>query len=93
MVKMQGATMTQTYKSAAELMEKEYNVAFEKAKQGDDSGENKEAVKEEKELAEKKKAVKGKTSVAKEEAKGEAGKAAVKAGGAKSSGTVVCLVN
>lgn len=93
MVKMQGATMTQTYKSAAELMEKEYNVAFEKAKQGDDSGENKEAVKEEKELAEKKKAVKGKTSVAKEEAKGEAGKAAVKAGGAKSSGTVVRLVN
>lgn len=93
MVKMQGATMTQTYKSAAELMEKEYNVAFEKAKQGDDSGENKEAVKEEKELAEKKKAVKGKTSVAKEEAKGEAGKAAVKAGGVKSSGTVVRLVN
>ena len=93
MVKMQGATMTQTYKSAAELMEKEYNVAFEKAKQGDDSGENKEAVKEEKELAEKKKAVKGKTSVAKEEAKGEAGKAAVKADGANSSGTVVRLVN
>ena len=93
MVKMQGATMTQTYKSAAELMEKEYNVAFEKAKQGDDSGENKEAVKEEKELAEKKKAVKGKISVAKEEAKGEAGKAAVKADGAKSSGTVVRLVN
>lgn len=93
MVKMQGATMTQTYKSAAELMEKEYNVAFEKAKQGDDSGENKEAVKEEKELAEKKKAVKGKTSVAKEEAKGEAGKDAVKADGAKSSGTVVRLVN
>lgn len=93
MVKMQGATMTQTYKSAAELMEKEYNVAFEKAKQGDDSGENKEAVKEEKELAEKKKAVKGKTSVAKEEAKGEAGKATAKADGAKSSGTVVRLVN
>ena len=93
MVKMQGATMTQTYKSAAELMEKEYNVAFEKAKQGDDSGENKEAVKEEKELAEKKRAVKGKTSVAKEEAKGEAGKAAVKADGANSSGTVVRLVN
>ena len=93
MVKMQGATMTQTYKSAAELMEKEYNVAFEKAKQGDDSGENKEAVKEEKELAEKKKAVKGKISVAKEEAKGEAGKAAVKADGAKSSGTVVRHVN
>ena len=41
----------------------------------------------------KKKAVKGKTSVAKEEAKGEAGKAAVKADGAKSSGTVVRLVN
>ena len=73
MVKMQGATMTATYKSAAELMEKEYTAAVAKAKQGDDSGENKEAVKEEKELAEKKKA---------------AGKNATKAGakdGAKSS--------
>ena len=36
MVKMQGATMTETYKSAAELMEREYNVAVEKAKKGDD---------------------------------------------------------
>ena len=51
MVKMQGATMTDTYKSAAELMEREYHEAVAKAKQGDDSAENKEAVKEEKALA------------------------------------------
>ena len=48
MVKMQGATMTEHYKSAAELMEKEYNNAVEKVEKGDDSEENKEAVKEEK---------------------------------------------
>lgn len=54
MVKMQGATMTEHYKSAAELMEKEYNNAVEKVEKGDDSEENKEAVKEEKELKAKK---------------------------------------
>ena len=48
MVKMQGATMTEHYKSAAELMEKEYNNAVEKVEKGDDSEENKEAIKEEK---------------------------------------------
>ena len=54
MVKMQGATMTEHYKSAAELMEKEYNNAVEKVEKGDDSEENKEAVKEEKKLKAKK---------------------------------------
>ena len=93
MVKMQGATMTETYKSAAELMEREYNVAVEKAKKGDDSGENKEAVKEEKELAEKKKAAKDKAVVTKDKAKEEAGKAASKPTATKSSGTVVRFVN
>lgn len=53
MVKMQGATMTERYKSAAELMEQEYNSAVEKAEKGDDSDENKEAIKQEKELKEK----------------------------------------
>ena len=93
MVKMQGATMTETYKSAAELMEREYNVAVEKAKKGDDSGENKEAVKEEKELAEKKQAAKDKAAVTKDKAKEEAGKAASKPTATKSSGTVVRFVN
>ena len=93
MVKMQGATMTETYKSAAELMEREYNVAVEKAKKGDDSGENKESVKEEKELAEKKKAAKDKAAVTKDKAKEEAGKAASKPTATKSSGTVVRFVN
>lgn len=54
MVKMQGATMTERYKSAAELMEQEYNKAVDKAESGDSSEENKEAVKEEKELQAKK---------------------------------------
>ncbi len=54
MVKMQGATMTERYKSAAELMEQEYNKAVDKAESGDNSEENKEAVKEEKELQAKK---------------------------------------
>ena len=54
MVKMQGATMTERYKSAAELMEQEYNSAVEKAEKGDDSEENKEAIKEEKDLKAKK---------------------------------------
>ena len=93
MVKMQGATMTATYKSAAELMEKEYTAAVAKAKQGDDSGENKEAVKEEKALAEKK--------AAKEKAAGKAdAKTGVQAGSKQpskavvnSGGTVVRLVN
>lgn len=68
MVKMQGATMTERYKSAAELMEQEYNTAVEKAEKGDDSEENKEAIKEEKELKAKKeeKAKEEKTKTAEE---------------------------
>ena len=68
MVKMQGATMTERYKSAAELMEQEYNTAVEKAEKGDDSEENKEAIKEEKELKAKKeeKAKEEKTKAAEE---------------------------
>lgn len=92
MVKMQGATMTASYKSAAELMEKEYTTAVAKAKQGDDSGENKEAVKEEKELAAKKVA-KDKAAASKDKGKMEAGKTAAKATSTQKSGTVVRLVN
>lgn len=54
MVKMQGATMTERYKSAAELMEQEYNKAVDKVESGDSSEENKEAAKEEKEQQAKK---------------------------------------
>ncbi len=41
MVKMQGAEMTERYRSAAELMEREYNEAVERARQGDTSDESK----------------------------------------------------
>ena len=92
MVKMQGATMTASYKSAAELMEKEYTTAVAKAKQGDDSGENKEAVKEEKALAEKKKAAQDKAAT-KDKAKADASKTPAKGTAVKSGGTVVRLVN
>ena len=70
MVKMQGATMTERYKSAAELMEQEYNSAVEKVEKGDDSEENKEAIKEEKEL----KAKKEKKAKEEKEAEGEQAK-------------------
>ena len=79
MVKMQGATMTERYKSAAELMEQEYNSAVEKAEKGDDSDENKEAIKQEKELKEKQE------EKAKEEKKQEAAKAEQKKEEAKTS--------
>ena len=92
MVKMQGATMTASYKSAAELMEKEYTTAVAKAKQGDDSGENKEAVKEEKALAEKKKAAQDKAAT-KDKAKADASKTPAKGTAVKRGGTVVRLVN
>lgn len=91
MVKMQGATMSERYKSAAELMEQEYNKAVDKAEKGDDSEENKEAVKEEKELKAKKE------EKAKEEAKKTAAekKAAIKeeASAQTSAKGVVRLVN
>ena len=92
MVKMQGATMTASYKSAAELMEKEYTTAVAKAKQGDDSGENKEAVKEEKALAEKKKAAQDKAAT-KDKAKADASKTPAKGTAVKRGGTVVRRVN
>ena len=92
MVKMQGATMTASYKSAAELMEKEYTTAVAKAKQGDDSGENKEAVKEEKALAEKKKAAQDQAAT-KDKAKADASKTPAKGTAVKRGGTVVRLVN
>ena len=41
MVKMQGAEMTDRYRNAAELMEREYNEAVERALQGDTSDESK----------------------------------------------------
>lgn len=41
MVQMQGATMTERYKTAAELLEKEYVEAAERAQQGDTSDESK----------------------------------------------------
>ena len=97
MVKMQGATMTATYKSAAELMEKEYTEAVTKAKQGDNSGENKEAVKEEKELAEKKKeaAKDGAKASVKDGAKANAAEGSKMPAKttARSGGTVVRVVN
>lgn len=48
MVKMQGATMTERYRNAAELMEREYNDAVERARQGDTSDESKQADKKDK---------------------------------------------
>ncbi len=98
MAEMQGAEMTDRYKSAADLMAKEYDTAVEKAKQGDDSAENKEAIKEEKERQEKQeekskeqkvdKAVDKKTESAAPKLKSE-GESAAPA----RSGTVVRLVN
>lgn len=41
MVQMQGANMTERYKTAAELLEKEYVEAAERAQQGDTSDESK----------------------------------------------------
>lgn len=93
MVKMQGATMTERYKSAAELMENEYTKAVDKAEKGDDSEENKEAVKEEKELKAKKeeKAKEEKAKKAEAEKKEEAN---AEASSTQSSGRgVVRLVN
>lgn len=101
MVKMQGAEMTERYRSAAELMEKQYQEAVAKAEGGDDSGENKEAVKEEKEQQQakerkdRKKLKQAKENLAKKQAaKDEKGKKAGKAASeVKRDGTVVRLVN
>ena len=94
MVKMQGATMTERYKSAAELMEQEYNTAVEKAEKGDDSEENKEAIKEEKELkAKKEEKAKEEKAKAKEEKQSKKESAEASEQTASSGRGVVRLVN
>ena len=94
MVKMQGATMTERYKSAAELMEQEYNLAVDKAEKGDDSDENKEAVKEEKELKAKKEEKAKEEKAKKVEAEKKEAEAKSEASAAQTSGRgVVRLVN
>lgn len=54
MVKMQGATMSERYRTAAELMEQEYHEAVVKAEQGDTSAENKNNIKDKDEAKDKK---------------------------------------
>ena len=94
MVKMQGATMTERYKSAAELMEQEYNTAVEKAEKGDDSEENKEAIKEEKELkAKKEEKAKEEKNKTKEEKQTKKESAEISEQTASSGRGVVRLVN
>ncbi|MFR4650917.1 MAG: LCP family protein [Phascolarctobacterium sp.] len=97
MVKMQGAQMTERYQSAAELMEKEYNAAVSRAESGDDSEENKEAIKQEKEEKEKIKEAKDKKAKSKKSAQAKEGAAALndadKGAVSAHSGTVVRLVN
>ncbi|MDO4177837.1 MAG: LCP family protein [Phascolarctobacterium sp.] len=48
MAKMQGAQMTDRYKSAADLMANEYDSAIKKVSSGDKSGENKASIENEK---------------------------------------------
>lgn len=101
MVRMQGAEMTARYKSAAELMEKEYDKAVEKAVSGDKSEENKESIEKEKkeqkeeqkkkQPAEKKKSPEGKPAE-KRAAPAAAGEKAPKQPVVR-TGNVVRLVN
>lgn len=56
MAKMQGAEMTERYKSAADIMAQEYDAAIEKAEKGDKSGENKDLIADEKKKREAEKA-------------------------------------
>lgn len=95
MVKMQGATMTEKYRSAAELMEKEYQAAVAKAESGDNSEENQEAVKQEKELQQGKEAKSAKgASDKKQSTKAAKAKASYNTQSeVKSGSTVVRLVN
>lgn len=53
MVDMQGGVMNERFRTAADIMAAEYDAAIAKAKKGDDSEENKEALKKEKEAAKK----------------------------------------
>lgn len=54
--KMQGAEMTERYKTAAETMANEYDYAIKKVEAGDHSGENKDAIEKEKKIKELEKA-------------------------------------
>lgn len=56
MAKMQGADMTERYKSAAEVMSQEYDSAIKKVESGDKSGENKDLIADEKKKREAEKA-------------------------------------
>ena len=60
MMDMQGGVMNDRYWSAAETMASEYSAAIAKAKKGDTSEENKEALKKEKEQQKKKDALNNK---------------------------------
>lgn len=104
MVKMQGATMTETYRSAAELMEREYRASVELAQKN--SQEEKDAAKDEddkksedgrkasdKKSKDKKKISAEKKISAQDKKKLPAKQAAAKAEAARSGGTVVRFVN
>lgn len=103
MVQMQGAQMTERYRSAAELMEREYDAAVAKAESGDDSAENKDAIKAEQQEAETKtQAAKAKVEEQTAEAKTKSRKsadakaentAAVAKPQAEQATTIVRLVN
>ncbi|MCQ2359697.1 MAG: LCP family protein [Phascolarctobacterium sp.] len=56
MAQMQGADMTERYKSAAEVMSQEYDSAIKKVESGDKSGENKDLIADEKKKREAEKA-------------------------------------
>ena len=100
MVKMQGAEMTDRYKSAAELMEQEYSNAVERVEKGDTSDESKEKDAKDKEDEEadkpEKQNITGEKQKKSSDSKsGKAAQAAKEAGIARpaKSGTVVRLVN
>ena len=105
MADMQGAKMSERYKTAAETMEAEYDKAVEKAEQGDTSDENKDTPDaEEKGSKDKKDAAKkagedksdkrdARRSAAKEEARAAAGEAQAESQPVVKTGNVVRLVN
>lgn len=106
MVQMQGATMTERYRTAAELMEREYVEAVERAQQGDVSDESSpEQDKEELSEDDDDKLVEDKTGKqtdtdkrSDKTVKSDRKRAAAKSGAAniasaRSGGTVVKLVN
>lgn len=104
MADMQGAKMSERYKTAAETMEAEYDKAVEKAESGDTSEENKNTPDAEKKNAEDKEAGAdaaadsedkrdARRSAAKEEARAAAGEAPTESQPAAKTGNVVRLVN